>query len=276
MRDLAARGFLTKAPSWNAVIDYMDDPALEPVLTDLIQRSAEPLAAVETKFAIDSSGFSTCNYMRWFDEKYGREQSQKLWIKAHLSVGVNTQIVTAVKITDKHDNDCPELPGLLATTQERFEVTQVLADKAYSSYENLATVEAAGAMPLVPFRAGSVMVSKSHRVRHPPPIWRKMLGFFLFQRDEFCRHYNQRSNVETTFSMIKRKFGQNLRAKTTQAQRNELLAKILCHNVAVLIHETYELGIAPLFWQEAPAAQGLPANDDARKVIPLHGNRRSD
>lgn len=28
---------------------------------------------------------------------------------------------------------------------------------------------------------------------------------------------------------------------------NEVLAKILCHNLVVLIHEMYELGIAPIF-----------------------------
>jgi hypothetical protein len=30
---------------------------------------------------------------------------------------------------------------------------------------------------------------------------------------------------------------------------NELLAKILCHNIVVLVHEMYALGIDPLaFW----------------------------
>lgn len=54
--------------------------------------------------------------------------------------------------------------------------------------------------------------------------------------------------------MVKRKFGGSFRSKTETAQVNETLAKILCHNLVVLIHEMYELGIAPTFWAESDPA----------------------
>jgi Transposase DDE domain/SWIM zinc finger len=268
MRDLAARGFLSKAPHFNTVIHYMDDPALEPVLTALIERSAEPLASVETTFAPDSSGFSTCTFERWFDHKYGREHSKQLWIKAHVMVGVNTQIVTAVKITDLGGSDMPELPGLLAKTTERFDVHEVLADKGYLSHENQGAIAATGAVPYIPFKSNSVAQSKRHNGASAE-LWRKLFHYFQFQRSDFCRRYNQRSNAETAFSMVKRLFGASLRCKTTQGQRNELLAKFLCHNISVLIHEMYELGVAPIFWNDEPAARGLPANDDAQRILSL-------
>lgn len=63
-------------------------------------------------------------------------------------------------------------------------------------------------------------------------------------------HYHKRSNVESTLSMVKRKFGDALRRKTDVAMINETLCKILCHNLVVLIHETHELGIDPVFWSE--------------------------
>jgi hypothetical protein len=47
--------------------------------------------------------------------------------------------------------------------------------------------------------------------------------------------------------MIKRKFGDAVRSKTDTAMVNEALLKVLCHNLVVLIHEMYELGIAPVF-----------------------------
>jgi hypothetical protein len=58
------------------------------------------------------------------------------------------------------------------------------------------------------------------------------------------------SNVETTFSMIKAKFGERVRSKTWQAQVNEALLKVLCHNICVVIQSIYELGIEPSFWTE--------------------------
>ena len=46
----------------NSVNRYIANRDLTPVLLDLIGRSAAPLAIVESSFAADSSGFSTCRY----------------------------------------------------------------------------------------------------------------------------------------------------------------------------------------------------------------------
>ena len=74
----------------------------------------------------------------------------------------------------------------------------------------------------------------------------------------YCEaHYHKRSNVESTFSMIRRKFGEHVRSKTDTAMVNEALAKVLCHNLVVLIHEIYELGIAPVFWADSSPAQEI-------------------
>ena len=77
--------------------------------------------------------------------------------------------------------------------------------------------------------------------------WRSIYHYFQFRRDEFLTHYHKRSNVETTCSMIKRKFGDSLRSKTETALVNEALCKILFHNLGVLIHKMFELGIEPIF-----------------------------
>jgi hypothetical protein len=39
-----------------------------------------------------------------------------------------------------------------------------------------------------------------------------------------------------------------VRSKADVAMVNETLCKVLCHNLVVLIHEMYELGIDPVFW----------------------------
>jgi len=65
------------------------------------------------------------------------------------------------------------------------------------------------------------------------------------------RNYHKRSNVESTFMMIKAKFGDSLRSRTKVAQINEALLKVLCHNICCLIQSMYELGLKPKFWSEA-------------------------
>jgi hypothetical protein len=36
---------------------------------------------------------------------------------------------------------------------------------------------------------------------------------------------------------------------------NEVLCKILCHNLCVLIQEQHELGIAPVLWKDSRAGE---------------------
>jgi hypothetical protein len=58
--------------------------------------SSLPLKTVETDFAVDSSGFSTSRFVRWFNKKYGRETDNHEWIKLRLMVGTQTKIVMSV------------------------------------------------------------------------------------------------------------------------------------------------------------------------------------
>ena len=58
------------------------------------------------------------------------------------------------------------------------------------------------------------------------------------QRDELVRQFFAERR-------IKAKFGGSVRCRKPVAQVNEVLCKILCHNICVLIQSMYELGIAP-------------------------------
>ena len=78
-------------------------------------------------------------------------------------------------------------------------------------------------------------------------LWAKLFHYFNLNRDEFLSRYHQRSNVESTFSMAKAKFGDSVRSKTDIAMTNEVLAKFVCHNICCLISAMYELGISPTF-----------------------------
>ena len=129
LSDAKEKGYITKACHFNSVFNYLEMSNLTSVLQDMIKLSSLPMKAIETDFAVDSSGFSTCNYVRWFDEKYGKEKTTNVWLKAHLMTGVKTHIVTSVEITGKDVNDSPMLPGLVKTTAENFTLSEVSADK---------------------------------------------------------------------------------------------------------------------------------------------------
>jgi transposase len=239
----ADAGHMTHAPHYNSLFNYFEDADLAPLLTALVEESASPLATVESKFAVDSTGFGTAVYRRWYDAKYGREMKEHGWIKAHACVGTTTNIVTAVRVTESTANDCPELPALAKTTGEHFKVAEMSADKAYLSHANLDAIEALGAIPYIPFKLNSKAAG--------PAAWRRMWALFMFKQEEFLAHYHARSNVETAFSAIKRLFGGSVRSKLFAAQVNEVLCKMLVYNLTVLVHAMYELNVEPIFWKGA-------------------------
>jgi transposase len=250
IRRCQENGHIAHAPHYNSVFNYLESPSLTPILKALVEESASPLKAVETDFAIDSSGFSTCTFARWFDKKYGKEtRGDRVWIKAHVMTGVKTNVVTSIVITDSDVHDSPYFPPLVRRTAERFDIGEISADKAYLSNMNLGVTENVGAVPYIPFKSNSKSQGSEQ--------WCRMWAFYQFKRPEFMAHYHKRSNIESTFSMLKRKFGASVRSKKPTAQVNEILCKVLCHNLAVLVHSIYELDIAPTFWAETTLAQEM-------------------
>jgi transposase len=254
MQDFVETGYIDKAPHFNRILGVLDDPMVTPILKAMIEESARPLRAIEEDFAADSSGFSTCIYERWFDQKYGKQMSKSQWVKAHIMIGTTTNVVTSVEVTNRRSADSPHLPALLNRTAKRFKVKTVAADRGYISHSNLDAIDAAGAFPLIPFKShhnpGGAYWGKKGRVSPESRArWKSMFDFFTYHREEFLKHYHKRSNVETTFHMIKAKFGSRVRAKTEVAQVNEVLAKVLCHNLCCLVSAFFELGIDAKFWQ---------------------------
>jgi transposase len=161
--------------------------------------------------------------------------------------GVKTNVVTTVEIIDRTTADTTYFKPLVDATAQNFTMRQVSADKAYLSLSNFRTVAGHQAIPHIPFKVDS----RPNHSGDKTGLWRQMYHYFSYNHERFSRNYHKRSNVETTFMMIKTKFGDALRSKTRTAQINEALCKVLCHNVCCLIQSMYELGLKPKFWQVA-------------------------
>src|SRR6185503_7853335 len=148
LRNALAKGYISKMPSYNSVFDYFKMESLTPYLKELIEASALPLIPVETDFAVDSSGFSTGQFIRWFDVKYGEKEDRRMWLKVHLMCGVKTNIVTSVQVSDGYAHDYHYYKGLVDQTKQiGFGMKEVSADKAYLGAENLLTTLRNRAIP---------------------------------------------------------------------------------------------------------------------------------
>jgi transposase len=239
LAEAQAKGFIVKVPHFNSLNNYLEMESLTPILKALIRLSSMPLRAIENDFAVDSSGFSTSQHLRWFDEKYGKEMTKQDWVKVHLMCGVNTHIVTSVEITGGYVADSPQFETLVNQTAKSFNMHEVSADKGYSSVDNHDLVESYGATPFIAFKVNAKGQGAG--------AFKRMFHYYSLHQEEYLNHYHKRSNVETVFSMIKAKFGSRLLAKSRVAQVNEALCKVLAHNICVVIQSMFELGIQPLF-----------------------------
>ena len=103
-----------------------------------------------------------------------------------------------------------------------------------------------GAEPFIPLKAGTG-AGKSKGYKRDPD-WEDLVRRFTMHPTDFYNEYHQRSNVETVFAMIKARFGgELLLSKSAVAQVNEVLMRVVCHNICVVINQMYRRGVEPEF-----------------------------
>ncbi len=232
-------GYLEDVPHFNTMSKLLNRKDTTPILHNLIAITSAPLRAVKSGFTVDSSGFATRSFGAYAEGKYGVKKSRR-WLKAHIHVGVKTNIVTAIEITDESGADCSQFIPLMQQTKENgFNVKEAYGDTVYLSRDNLVFVDNYCGVPYTPFKENSISKPQGSH------IWRKMFHYFQYNKEDFMSHYHKRSNIETMSSAIKKKLGENLKSKNYTPQVNELLCKFIAYNILVLIEEMYELGINP-------------------------------
>ena len=243
------KGYISKVPNYNSIFNYFANEALTSHLQMMIEETALPLTAFEEHFAVDASGLSTTHGFSWHFAKFEEPRliAKRQWLKLHICVGTRTNVVTAVRVTDKYDHDSNQFEPLVSDTRENFKMKTICADKGYLSKYNMNVAAYYDAVPFIAFKHNS-------RPTKGDSVWNKLYHFFAMHQDKYLQNYHRRSNVETSFAMIKAKFGGSLRSKTKTAQINEALCKALAHNICCLIQEMFELGIKPEFWREVPFA----------------------
>jgi len=228
------KGYISKIPHYNTILNYYKEEAMTDILKFLVEKSASPLKNLELDFTVDASGFSTSLFGRWLTVRNETKKDKRLYKKAHITSGVISNIITAIEITPGYFADSPQFKKLVKITAETFEIREVSADKAYSSRKNLQTVAELGGIPYIAFKENAKVSPRGSLV------WNRMKMFYDKYREYFMMHYHKRSNAESVFSMIKRKFGDNLYSRSNVGQANEILCLALVHNICVLIQEYHK------------------------------------
>ena len=238
LKSLTQGNIIPRFPAFRSIDRFYNDAALTPLLERLILISALPLAHIEVTGATDSTGFSIRKYKCWNEYKWGKASGkERIWVKLHAWGGTTTNIFVGAKVTPGNVGDAPMFTQVVGNAPLYFDMKKFVADKAYSSKEILTFLHDLGITPYIPFKKNTV-----HRAGGSM-VWRKMFEYFCRHQEEFMESYHSRSNIETCFHMLKQRFGDHLLTKNFVANQNEILTKMLCHNICVLIQESYERGV---------------------------------
>jgi len=148
--------------------------------------------------------------------------------KLSVAVASSCHLILAAKVRIGNGSDAPDFDNLLMRSWERANVKTVVADAGYDSEANhrIARQEM-GVRSIIPPGIGRP-TSKLPRGR-----WRRhMARRFAKKADK--KLYGQRSQSETVHSMIKRNQGSALRSRTPERRRQEMMLRVLTHNIALL------------------------------------------
>ncbi len=106
------KGQITKAPNYNVINILLNNPAITPILTELLHITAMPLKSVETKFSTDSTGFRTTRFSDYCEKKHNTKKQHK-WVKCHAITGNTTNIVVSARITGENGTDSLQFRPLI-------------------------------------------------------------------------------------------------------------------------------------------------------------------
>jgi transposase len=90
------------------------------------------------------------------------------------------------------------------------------------------------AVPYIPLKMGTTERAKN------APTWKKMYHYFEFKNEEFLKHYHERSNAEATVPYVKKQVWGFREKQDGGCTGNEVLLKVLCHDICVVIQEMFE------------------------------------
>jgi hypothetical protein len=168
--------------------------------------------------ALDSTGFEAGHCSRYYRWRCGR-RGQHGWPKWIIAVWLPTQLICAQRAHGGPAGDFGELPPVAASARRTLPFGRLLADAGFDSEANHRFChERLGVESII-----------GQFARHgcaPRTLWRKRLA-----RNFPRRVYRQRWLAETVISVVKRKLGDAVHARSARRQYRELLLLGVVYNV---------------------------------------------
>ena len=180
----------------------------------------DQLAVDEDAIAVDSTGFTPSQASAYYQTRRGTGYRE--YIKGAYAVGTRSQLILAWRAGSGHMSDISVLSGLRRKAApyghrvKRRRHWFLLGDKGFDGH----SVQPGDLIP--PIRRSGNLLDPDRRARADQVAAARLDGLF-----------GQRWKTETVHSVIKRKFGDTIRSRTTRLQYREPIVKGLLYNIHV-------------------------------------------
>jgi hypothetical protein len=172
----------------------------------------------EEVIASDSTGFSPGQASLYYQTRSGR--TYEYWLKGAYAVGTSSQYILAWQSGFGPSNDVAHLKPLkrgcarFGTHENGQRTWMMLADAGFDAQE----LHPLDIIP--PIRRGGNLIDPERKARADLVAAARLDGL-----------YGQRWKTETVNSVIKRKFGDTIRSRSTRLQLREPIIKALVYNI---------------------------------------------
>ena len=228
---------------WNRISDFLSSREATAILDWAIAEVCMPFVPHVDRFIVDGTGISLSSRGHYRQERYGEsmEVRSRRFVRLHLVMERRFKFFPVALVTPESgagSGEQSQVEYLLRRLAALgFRPGQILADRGYSSESILQLIVELGAEPVIAFK------SIYSRNRLPAKdLMRKLYLAFLADPEGFQEKYRDRPLIEAGISALKRKFVEAVRGRTHRTRVNEVLYKVLCHNIDVLIHAAIEFG----------------------------------
>jgi len=215
---------------FNLINEYLRDGRLTPLLQKLITVTSEPFADKEHYFAIDGSGFRIACGKKRYNEIRTDRKAKSGYVGIHIIAGVKSKIIPYAIVSEGHIHDNNFFKPLVLGANKMFKIKEIYADKGYLSNANANFCYSLNIKDYIKIKDNTILD------KFEDSVWNNSIKRYLEDVQKGAeRRFSLRANVECAFHMIKTVFSDVLRCKTHTGRVNEVLARIVCHNIRCLV-----------------------------------------
>ena len=214
---------INKLPCKSTIHNYNQIFGL-PMLYELNRKLIDAFIKKPVDLLVDASGIRLVGRSIWFCIRTKTKIRKKDCDKIHIAICHRSLLIANFRITNCRRNDSPYLRKLLNPFSK---LGLIIVDKGYSGKVNAEYVAKKEGAFFSPFKKNADPSGLN--------VW-SYLHTLWSVFGELCRQiYNQRSRVESVFSALKRRYGDQLYSKKWYSRRREMAIRFIAYNVRVII-----------------------------------------